>query len=239
MRVLSPTLLGLTRPTTTSFRQLLSNASRIRLLSTATAPKASSFPFLPRSSQPTRLGLRFFATAPKHAFKDNTNAPPPSKLAQLIREYGPLSLVVYAFFSSITFMCCLSSIYFLGVDRKMIMEWVHRAKEMIGLESKDAAAKQKVGEHDSEDASEGGKKSFFDFLPESLKSEAVITLGTNVLLAMVMTKLFLPVKLTLVAFVTPTVARRLRTMGFNFGQKGGYGDAARTVRENIKERRGL
>ncbi|KAJ3017846.1 UNVERIFIED_CONTAM: hypothetical protein HDU68_011443 [Siphonaria sp. JEL0065] len=129
----------------------------------------------------------------------------------------------------------------------MILGWIHKAKALVGLEHKNHSDDDVAATHedhveahkkvDTEDTTNNGKKSIFDFLPDSLKSEAVITLGTNVLLAMVMTKMFLPVKLTLVAFVTPVVAKRLRSMGFHFGQRGAYGNAARTVRDNIKERR--
>ncbi|KAI9352168.1 hypothetical protein BDR26DRAFT_1003175 [Obelidium mucronatum] len=208
----------------------------MRLLSAMPQRIAPSPSRLMMQSLP-HLGLRSFSVAStKHDFSKENK--PASKFGQLMREYGPLSILVYAFFSSITFICCLSSIYFLGVDRRMILDWIHRAKQMVGLEAeRTEAEKQKQEQQDEEDTTEAGKKSFFDFLPEPLKSEAVITLGTNVLLAMVMTKMFLPVKVTLVAFVTPMVAKRLRSMGFNFGQKGAYGNAAKTVRDNMKERR--
>ncbi|TPX61263.1 hypothetical protein CcCBS67573_g08943 [Chytriomyces confervae] len=188
-----------------------------------------------------RFSIRSFATATKRDFSEKKE---PGKMSSMIREYGPLAIGVYFFFSSITFVCCLSSIYFLGVDREMILRWVHNAKVAIGLESEakaedsiTAAESKSAPVKDNEDTTEGGKKSFFDFLPEVLKTEAVLTLGTNVLLAMVMTKLFVPVKLGLVAVVTPVVARRLRAMGFDMGQRGAYKSAATNVRNTIKERR--
>ncbi|KAJ3233338.1 hypothetical protein HDU81_002319 [Chytriomyces hyalinus] len=185
-----------------------------------------------------RFSIRSFANATTK--RDFSEKKEPGKMSSMIREYGPLAVGVYFFFSSITFVCCLSSIYFLGVDREMILRWVHNAKVAIGLESEnkpEAAESKSVPAKDDEDTTDGGKKSFFDFLPEFLKTEAVLTLGTNVLLAMVMTKLFVPVKLGLVAVVTPVVARRLRAMGFNMGQRGAYKSAATNVRNTIKERR--
>ncbi|KAI8619920.1 hypothetical protein BC830DRAFT_1101904 [Chytriomyces sp. MP71] len=175
------------------------------------------------------VGLRVFGSASSSKQGSSPkNGSKGAKLGDMIREYGPLALGVYAFFSSITFVCCLSSIYFLGVDRAMILDWIHRAKSLIGMQSKD------TNNQDSDDTATGGKNSFVDFLPQFLKTDAVLTLGTNVLLAMVMTKLFMPVKFALVAGVTPMVARRLRSMGFSLGQKGGYKDAAAHVRESMK-----
>ncbi|KAJ3126584.1 hypothetical protein HK100_010178 [Physocladia obscura] len=190
---------------------------------------------------------RFYAISAENQKQDGKNAKNASKLAKMIREYGPLSLLVYAFFSSLTFIGCLSSIYFLGVDRTMIKEWLRRARCALGFSSssnddddKDPEISGSVSNGAAATNGELEKKtkpSLFNALPEVLKTEAVMTLGTNVLLAMVMTKMFLPIKLTLVAFVTPVVAKRLRTMGFKFAQKGGYRDAAREVRDNIKDKR--
>ncbi|KAJ3070217.1 hypothetical protein HDU98_006735 [Podochytrium sp. JEL0797] len=210
------------------------SASRLRLFGTTslthraaiTSPLPASFALHGRPLASTSLGLRTFATAQN----PSSNAPPTSKINQLVREYGPVALMVYAFFSTLTFVSCLTSIYVLGVDRKTIMHWIHRAKEALGFKTN-----EKDEEEEEKAMEDAPKKSLFDFLPAGLKSEAVLTFGTNMLLAMVMTKMFLPVKLTLVGLLTPTVAKRLRSMGFDFSQKGAFGNAANTVRNNMKK----
>ena len=52
---------------------------------------------------------------------------------------------------------------------------------------------------------------------------------------MAMTKLFLPIKLPLVAFLVPRVAQRLRKAGFDFGKQK-YSDIGRDVKDRVKER---
>lgn len=63
---------------------------------------------------------------------------------------------------------------------------------------------------------------------------ATATWGTQILLAMAMTKLFLPIKLGLTAGITPILARKLRYYGFNLSAKGGYKDASIQVRDKLK-----
>ena len=62
-----------------------------------------------------------------------------------------------------------------------------------------------------------------------------LTWGTQILLAMAMTKLFLPIKLGITAGITPILARKLRYYGFNLSAMGGYKDASNQVKQRIKE----
>ncbi|KAJ3204520.1 hypothetical protein HDU82_005782 [Entophlyctis luteolus] len=184
-----------------------------RLLSASAAPKAEH----------------------KYSFKENKSGKSGGgRFGELVREYGPLSILVYAFFSSITFVSCLASIYAFGVDRATVKRWLDGVKRAVGFKPSEEVKADEVPE-----SGDNGSKSnnrLLDALPAVLKTDAVVTLATNVVLAMVMTKMFLPIKLTLVAFVTPVVARRLRVMGFNFGQRGAYREAARDVRDMYKDR---
>ena len=73
------------------------------------------------------------------------------------------------------------------------------------------------------------RRTIVDFLPEWARNPAVMKFGTNVLLAMAMTKLFVPFKLALTAAVTPSVAKSLRSLGFTLGKPGGFRDAVNRI----------
>lgn len=92
--------------------------------------------------------------------------------------------------------------------------------------------KEKKSEEDPEKTS----NQWISMLPEWMRNPATRQVLTNVLLAMAMTKLFLPIKLGITAAITPMVARKLRDLGFQLGQKGGYKSAARKVKSEVKER---
>ncbi|KAJ1553008.1 hypothetical protein HK405_009249 [Cladochytrium tenue] len=171
----------------------------------------------------------------------------------LTREYGPIAVAVYAVLSTCTFIICLTSIYLLGIDKNTIFDLVHRAKALLGFHhdpahpdstesaaedtaSAAAAASSSTDQADAGTAA-GTSTGVVAYLPDWLKSHAVLTLATNVLVAMAMTKLFIPVKLTIVAFVTPAVARRLRAMGFDFGKRG-YREMAKDARGRVAKRMG-
>ncbi|KAJ3110347.1 hypothetical protein HDU96_006681 [Phlyctochytrium bullatum] len=170
-------------------------------------------------------------------------AEPKRGLKELFREYGPIAVMVYFALSSTVFLICFSSISFLGVNEQTVMSIFSRLKSLVGLGSnqKTAADGSQVEMTDADFAAEAEKdrkadeKSILRFLPAFMQSPWIITVGTNVLLAMAMTKLFLPLKVGVVVAVTPTVAKRLRAMGFDFGRMK-YKDLAQDAKSRIKER---
>ncbi|KAI9338376.1 hypothetical protein DFJ73DRAFT_847964 [Zopfochytrium polystomum] len=165
----------------------------------------------------------------------NAGEPPKRGFRALTREFGPIALGVYLCVTSVFFVGCLTSIYVIGIDRDSILAVLKRAKALVGLSDKKKDAEEAAEEAENKKHIKEGARSFMDVLPDWLKTPAVQTLATNVLLAMAMTKLFLPIKLTIVAFLTPTVARRLRSMGFDFGTRG-YREMARDASGRVKER---
>ena len=65
----------------------------------------------------------------------------------------------------------------------------------------------------------------------SAKTRSILT---TLLLAMTLTKLFSPIKVMLAAGITPMVAKKLRTMGFEVGGKG-LRNTVRGMKERSKE----
>ncbi|KAJ3213454.1 hypothetical protein HDU67_002878 [Dinochytrium kinnereticum] len=161
---------------------------------------------------------------------DDANPPSPGKrdLRTLFREYGPIALLVYASLSFTVFLICFSSITFLGVNQQTIQSLFTYIKTLLGYPASPPSKSDSTEEEED-------RKSITRFLPSFLQSPWVITVGTNVLLAMAMTKLFLPFKLGVVVAVTPTVAKRLRALGFDFG-KMRYKDMAQDAKGRLKER---
>ncbi|RKP03904.1 hypothetical protein CXG81DRAFT_3619, partial [Caulochytrium protostelioides] len=135
---------------------------------------------------------------------------PVSPLKRLVREYGVIVFVLYMGLAFLVYLVCLSAITFAGVDQAMIEGWLDRAKRAFGLDvptpEERAAARAAVDPQQSW---------VRRFLPASMQSEAVVTFVHNSLLAMVMTKLFFPIKLAITAAAAPRVSRWLRRMGFN------------------------
>ncbi|KAI8845479.1 hypothetical protein BC829DRAFT_399478 [Chytridium lagenaria] len=176
---------------------------------------------------------RLFWSSPASFNTPETDAPPtpPGKrtLKTLFREYGPIALLVYAALSFTVFLICFSSITFLGVNQHTITTLFTRIKTLLGFKPAPPT------DDDYDEEVQKDKKSILRFLPEFLQNPMVITVGTNILLAMAMTKLFLPIKLAVVVGVTPTVAKRLRGMGFDFG-KMKYKDMANDAKGRIKDR---
>ncbi|KAI9088311.1 hypothetical protein DFS34DRAFT_561096, partial [Phlyctochytrium arcticum] len=115
----------------------------------------------------------------------------------LTREYGPIALAVYCTLTFLTFCACFTSISAFDIDAKTIKGYLIQAKSWMGYPpSTDPDAVEQVVEPP--------KESWLDQLP--IARETL----THILLAMGMTKLFVPVKLGLTAGITPIVARRLR-----------------------------
>ncbi|KAJ3328662.1 hypothetical protein HDU76_009529 [Blyttiomyces sp. JEL0837] len=123
----------------------------------------------------------------------------------------------------------------MGIDKDTIMGVINKAKSFIGLKTKPHHEEKAENQEELAEAKKDAA-GVFKYVPEVFKSPSVLTFMTNVLLAMAMTKLFLPIKLTVVAFVTPTVAKRLRAMGFDFGKRG-YRDMAKDARGRYQERK--
>jgi hypothetical protein len=63
-----------------------------------------------------------------------------------------------------------------------------------------------------------------------------LSMGTNFFLALAMTKLLIPVKVGLTAYLTPRVAKKLRGLGFQLGKKGGLRDAQEQIKQTWKEK---
>ncbi|KAI9204539.1 uncharacterized protein BJ171DRAFT_504582 [Polychytrium aggregatum] len=156
----------------------------------------------------------------------------PRDIKTLMREYGLLAIGVYFTFSTILFISCFISINFLGVDAAMVQSIFDKIKSTLGLHVETPEERQLRVEKERDEEATGIKA----IVSAWIKNPAILTLAGNVLLAMAMTKLFIPLKVPLVAFVTPIVARRLRAMGYHIGQKGGLADAAKTVREKMHHR---
>ncbi|KAJ3191053.1 hypothetical protein HK101_008137 [Irineochytrium annulatum] len=151
----------------------------------------------------------------------------------MIREYGPIVVVVYFILSTTTFIICFSSITFLGVNEHTIMAVLDRAKAILGFKTK-LPTEAETEAADASDRKE--EKSFLlRYLPEPLQKPWLITVLTNVLLAMAMTKLFIPIKVGVVLGITPSIAKKLRSMGFDFGKRG-YREMAKDAKGRIADR---
>ena len=74
----------------------------------------------------------------------------------------------------------------------------------------------------------------FDPQKPEIIDDTTTTLGTQILLAIALSKLFVPLKLGLAAGLTPILARKLRYYGFNLSAKGGYKDARDQVKQKFK-----
>ncbi|KAJ3019709.1 hypothetical protein HKX48_001865 [Thoreauomyces humboldtii] len=196
-----------------------------------------------------RIQQRAFAsgTPPPAGGSDGSSSsspppPPPTKrdFKSLSREYGPIALGVYLSLSFMTFCACLTSITVLGVDQAQISGWWKTIKTTLGFPPAPGSGSESEAssmEPSDRDAAAAEAKGWSAMLPEWTRNPSTRHMLTSVLLAMGMTKLFLPVKLAITMAITPMVAKRLRSFGFQLGQKGGYRDAATIVRTEVKDRR--
>eukprot|EP00842_Homolaphlyctis_polyrhiza_P002529 jgi/Hompol1/3277/HPOL_003197-RA len=132
-------------------------------------------------------------------------------VVNLVRDYGTVAVVVYFTLSFTVFWLCFASITFLGVNETHISAAFNYVKSFVGIKPADKAV---------EDASDAKpEKTILDMLPEWAKSPLVLRVGANMLLALLMTKLFIPIKVGITAAIVPSVARRFRAWGLNFGQQ--------------------
>ncbi|KAI8918431.1 Sucrase/ferredoxin-like-domain-containing protein [Powellomyces hirtus] len=155
--------------------------------------------------------------------------PPPPKrdFKSLTREYGPIALGVYLSLSFMTFCLCLTCITVLNIDEAQIKAIFAYIKSMLGFTPADPAPPAVPTQ---------AAPAWVAWMPEWMRSPQTRQILTSVLLAMGMTKLFLPIKLAITAAITPMVARKLRSFGFQLGQKGGYKNAAAQVKSEVKGR---
>ncbi|KAJ3035100.1 hypothetical protein HDV00_004322 [Rhizophlyctis rosea] len=172
-----------------------------------------------------------YTTRPTSSHEPPSSQPPKRDFKSLTREYGPLALATYLTMSFLTFCACFASITFFGVDQARIQAALDYVKAALGFHVPTPEERQ---QKEQEETKESAK--WLQYLPEWTKDPAVRTVLTNVLLAMAMTKLFMPIKIAITAAIVPSVARKLRSMGFNLGQKGGYRAAASEVKERVEDR---
>ncbi|KAJ3035089.1 hypothetical protein HK097_004293, partial [Rhizophlyctis rosea] len=187
-------------------------------------------PFPTTSLQTLGLHARSFSTATT----DPPQPPPKRDFRSLAREYGPLALTVYLTMSFLTFCACFASITFLGVDQTKIRAALDSIKQTLGFHvptPTEIAAREAESQLEQKESAK-----WMQYLPEWTRDPAVRVHMTNFLLAMGMTKLFMPVKLGITAAVVPGLAKKLRGMGFNLGQKGGYRAAATEVKGRAQAR---
>ena len=105
-----------------------------------------------------------------------------------------------------TFCLCLSSITFFQLDINKIQDLLYKTKKMAGWHPD----------------------------PPQQVDNSAASWTSQILIAMAMTKLFVPIKLGITAALTPILARKLRYYGFNLSAKGGYKDASLQVRDKLK-----
>ncbi|KAI8821649.1 Sucrase/ferredoxin-like-domain-containing protein [Fimicolochytrium jonesii] len=187
----------------------------------------------------TRINTRFASTTSESPL--NTPPPPPPGAQEppkrdfksLLREYGPIATITYLTLSFMTFCACLTSIMVLGIDQKQIKTAFRKIKEFLGFHPADPEPELRAADALNDETAK--EPTWWErHMPEWLKNPATHAMLTNILLAMAMTKMFLPIKLGITAAIVPTVAKKLRSMGFNLGTKGGYKTAAQKVKEDVR-----
>jgi hypothetical protein len=127
---------------------------------------------------------------------------PQGTMSRLVREYGRIAFVVYGALTFTTFCCCYLSIVYLGVDVHALLHKFHNLRHSAGLGAITDAEQTTMNQVKDE---KGKERNFFSW--------------QTWLLALAMTKVFVPVKLGLTAAFTPTVAKILRQRGWAVGTK--------------------
>lgn len=119
----------------------------------------------------------------------------------MVKKYGVLAFGVYSTLSFSVFCGCMYSITYMGIRQQDVNNLFNKVKETLGWEIKNEMVEER-------------ESTLLKILPASMRTTETVDFLTRVLLAMGMTKLFLPIKLPLVAFITPLLARRLTRMGY-------------------------
>ncbi|KAJ3186621.1 hypothetical protein HDU85_007441 [Gaertneriomyces sp. JEL0708] len=183
----------------------------------------------PNVKVPPRQQARGYSTSSSN----NSGSDTPRDFKTLTREYGPIALCVYLTISFMTTCACFAAITLLGIDEKQIKSVFNTIKSFLGFPPPpELAVTSPAGEEEPSDAG----KSWTQWMPEWMRNPTTQKTLTNILLAMAMAKLFVPIKVPLAAYLTPGVARRLRSFGFDLGRKGGYKSAANKVKTEVKGR---
>ncbi|TPX66625.1 hypothetical protein SpCBS45565_g04347 [Spizellomyces sp. 'palustris'] len=175
----------------------------------------------PRPFPPRGTSIRTYTTKRSYSTQ-------PRDFKSLTREYGPIAVGVYLSLSFLTFCACLTAITAFGIDEAQIKGWFDKFRSMVGFPPSPTPTNP-----DTEPNTETNDKTY---LPTIFQNPTTRQTLTTILLAMAMTKLFLPIKLGITAAITPFVAKKLRNLGFELGTKGGYKSAAVRVKSEVRER---
>lgn len=114
----------------------------------------------------------------------------------MIKKYGIAAFAVYSALSFTIFVACFSIITIVGIDQQNLFKIFDYIKSIFGFA---------VTEHPDY------VSSLAKHLPSQLSSPDTIRLLTRFLLAGVMTKLFIPLKLPLVGILTPILLRKVNS----------------------------
>lgn len=141
---------------------------------------------------------------------EGPEAPPPrgeGTIARLTREYGRIAVVVYSCLTFTVFVLCYVAVASLGVDVHWILEKFHELRANFGWNRTESEREQSASVKKSQDDSAEAKTkpAFFSM--------------ANWLLALALTKVFVPVKLLATTAITPSIARILRARGWEVGTR--------------------
>ncbi|KAJ3275319.1 hypothetical protein HDV01_000611 [Terramyces sp. JEL0728] len=118
---------------------------------------------------------------------------------ELAREYGPVALGVYGTLAFVVYWGCFFSITYLGITQDDISAAFNKLSSIVGMKLEEKTEKTETD---------------IKWLPEWAKTPQFQTIATNLLLALVMTKLFSPIKIGITAALTPPIGRKLKAMGW-------------------------
>lgn len=167
----------------------------------------NSFPFanhiFMKSFNQNTLLPRFYVSQP-----DSDDQPPPKNLKNLVKEYGRIAIFVYLCCSFTSFIICFLIVWKFDLN----------FQTLANLKSKLFGSNSIENSNPNPNPSKSNNSS-------SLNSD----LFTQLLVSMAFTKLLLPIKLGLTALLTPILARRLRSLGWDIG-----GKSMRTLGKELK-----
>jgi hypothetical protein len=124
------------------------------------------------------------------------------------------------------FCCCYASIALLGIDAQSLKGLLSTVKSHIpGLSSTDPKESNSTPTLPQENSGNNKDDTIW------------MNLGANLVLAIAMTKLFVPLKVGLTAYLTPKVAKKLRSLGFNLRKPGGLREARDQIQQSVTNTR--
>ncbi|KAI8910891.1 hypothetical protein EDD86DRAFT_203867 [Gorgonomyces haynaldii] len=119
------------------------------------------------------------------------------QFTEMFRKYGLIVIGTYATLSFTFFCGCFTSVLYFDISANDIARVFDNITTFLGFEK-----------------SEHGESTWFKYvighLPEWARTPRMIDIYTNVLLAMAMNELFVPLRIGLTAGIVPYVARYLR-----------------------------